>query len=76
MDTFEKNGLKIKVGDKVTGRMLLEILEIQNQIFRTMHGFSPKRLEDLCMEKLGEKEQMLLPESVKYSTVIKAVGLN
>ena len=34
-----------------------------------MHGFSPKRLEDLCMEKLGEKEQMLLPESVKYSTL-------
>ena len=56
MDTFEKNGLKIKVGDKVTGRMLLEILEIQNQIFRAMHAFSLKRLEDLCMEKLGEKE--------------------
>ena len=69
MDTFEKNGLKIKVGDKVTGKMLLEILGIQNRVFRTMHGFSPKRLEDLCMEKLGEKEQMLLPESVKYSTL-------
>ena len=51
MDTFEKNGLKIKVGDKVTGRM---ILEIQNQIFRTMHGFSPKRLE---METYTRSEQ-------------------
>ena len=69
MDTFEKNGLKIKVGDKVTGKMLLEILEIQKRVFSTMHGFSPKRLEDLCMEKLGEEEQMLLPESVKYSTL-------
>ena len=63
MDTFEKNGLKIKVGDKVTGKMLLEILKIQDHVFRALHVFYPKRLEDLCMEKLGEKEQLQFPRS-------------
>ena len=66
MNMFEKKGLKVKVGDKVTGKMLLEILKIQDRVFPAMHAFHPKRLEDLCMEKLGQKEQLLLPESVKY----------
>ena len=66
MNMFEKRGLKVKVGDKVTGKMLLEILKIQDRVFPAMHAFHPKRLEDLCMEKLGQKEQLLLPESVKY----------
>ena len=69
LDTFERNSLKIKVGDKVTGEMLLKILKIQDQVFRVLHAFHPKRLEELCMEKLGEKEQLLLPESVKYCTL-------
>ena len=38
-------------------------------MFRVLHAFHPKRLEELCMEKLGEKERLLLPESVKYCTL-------
>ena len=68
LDTFEKNGLKVKVGDKVTGEMLLKILKIQDQVFRALYAFHPKRLEDLCMEKLGEKEQLLLPESTRVDS--------
>ena len=60
---FEKKGLKVKVGDKVTNQMLLEILKIQDQVFHALHAFHPKRLEDLCIE---EREQLFLPESVKH----------
>ena len=36
--------------DKVTGKMLLEILKLQDKVFHALHTFHPKRLEDLCME--------------------------
>ena len=67
LNLFEKRGLKIKLGDVVTGEMLLKMLKIQEDLFRCLHHFRPKRLEELCLARLNEQEKKNLPESVHYS---------
>ena len=57
LNLFEKRGLKIELGDVVTGEMLLKILNIQEDLFRCLHHFRPKRLEELCLARLNEQEK-------------------
>ena len=67
MDLFEKRGLKIKSGDRITGEMLLKMLNIIKEVFRTVYAFTPKRLEEICMNQLSKKEHESLPECVRFS---------
>ena len=67
LDLFEKRGLKIELGDTITGEMLLKILSIQEDLFRCLHHFRPKRLEELRLARLNEQEKKTFPRSVHYS---------
>ena len=73
LDLFEKCGLKIKSGDRITSEMLLKMLNIMEKVFRTVYSFTPKRLEELCMNQLTKQEKKDLPEGVRYSFLGRSI---
>ena len=55
MDTFEKNGLKVKERDKVSGKMLLEILKISRPNFLSFTWFLSEKIGRFVYGKVGGK---------------------